>query len=192
VLGVTIGTGALIVVLSVFNGLEELVTSLYNTFDPEIKITSAEGKTFDLKIFPLDELRRIKGIQYVAQALEENALLKYHDNQVAAIVKGVSNDFISMTHLDTTIEEGQLVVQQGDADYAVVGGGLAYRLKLNISDFLSQIEVFVPRRNAVTSIIAEDALNHPLITPSGIYVLQQDIDSNMFLCHCALPQPAGV
>src|SRR4051812_7788681 len=88
VLGVTIGTCALIVVLSVFNGLEELVSSLYNTFDPEIKITAVQGKTFDLKNFPLDQLHHIKGVQYVAEALEENALLKYRDNQVAATVKG--------------------------------------------------------------------------------------------------------
>src|SRR5258706_12844935 len=101
VLGVTIGTCALIVVLSVFNGLEELVTSLYNAIDPEIKITAAEGKTFDLKTFPLDELQRIKGIKYVAKALEENALLKYRDNQVAATVKGVSEDFLRMTRLDS-------------------------------------------------------------------------------------------
>src|ERR1043165_3769188 len=72
VIGVTIGTCALVVVLSVFNGLEELVSSLYNTFDPEIKIQAAEGKTFDLKSFPLEQLRSINGIQYVAQSLEEN------------------------------------------------------------------------------------------------------------------------
>jgi len=179
--GVTIGTCALIVVLSVFNGLEELVSSLYNTFDPELKITAAEGKTFDLKNFPLEELRRIKGVHYVAQALEENALLKYRDNQVAATVKGVSDEFLEMTRMDTTIREGKLVLHEGNADFAVIGGGVAYRLRLNISDFLSQLEVFVPRRNVPTSINPEDALNHPLIMPSGIYSLQQDIDSKYVL-----------
>src|SRR5437868_7866340 len=92
-LGVLIGSGALVVVLSVFNGFESLVVSLYNSFDPQIKITVTEGKTFAPDSALIKKIMEVKGISAVSATLEENALIKYHDKQTIAIIKGVDSSF---------------------------------------------------------------------------------------------------
>src|SRR5688500_16930827 len=81
VIGIAVGTMALIIVLSVFNGFETLVISLYSSFDPAFQITLKEGKIFDSKIIPAAELKKIKGVTYVSHSLEENALLKYNEDK---------------------------------------------------------------------------------------------------------------
>src|SRR6185503_7687614 len=90
VIAVTLGTSALIIVLSVFNGFETLVKSLYNSFDPDIKITSVQGKTFKQEIVPVEELKKIQGVQFVIPVIEENALLRYQDKKYLEVIKGVS------------------------------------------------------------------------------------------------------
>ncbi len=181
VIAVTLGTSALIIVLSVFNGFETLVQSLYNSFDPDIKITSAQGKTFKQEIISVDELKKIQGIQFVVPVIEENALLRYHDQQYIAIIKGVTPEFAKMSGLDTMIIDGAMVLQSGDTNFAVVGSGIAYNLNMNIGDFDGRLSVFVPQVEIKTSINAEDAFNHGFILPSGVFSIQQDFDTKYIL-----------
>src|SRR5690349_5778827 len=90
VIAIVIGTGALIIVLSAFNGFEKLVVSLSNSFDPDIKVTLHEGKTFDAGTIPFSELKKITGVNAITGVLEENALVKYRDKQDIVTIKGVS------------------------------------------------------------------------------------------------------
>ncbi len=120
VIGVTIGTAALIIVLSVFNGFENLILRLYNSFDPDIKITKVEGKSFHLDSFPLQELRSLNGVLYVTEVLEENALVKYRDKQTLVSIKGVSDEFEKMTGLDTMMSEGKFLLKKADPQIAEV------------------------------------------------------------------------
>ena len=129
-----IGTGALIIVLSAFNGFEKLVVSLYNSFDPDIKITLNEGKTFEVNANQLDGLKKINGIKAVTYVLEENALVKYRDKQDIVTIKGVSEEFTQTSGLDTMIADGQYLLQRGDTDFAIVGGAIAYNLKMNLCE----------------------------------------------------------
>src|SRR6185295_2777823 len=92
-LGVMIGSGALIVVFSVFNGFESLVISLYNSFDPEVKITAVQGKTFEPDSALILKLRSLEGVKEVSLSLEENALVKYRDKQYIVTLKGVDEHF---------------------------------------------------------------------------------------------------
>ncbi len=181
VLGVMIGTGALIIVLSVFNGFEKLVVSLYNSFDPDIKVTLNEGKTFDANSVSPESLKKINGVKYVSQVLEENALVKYREKQYIVTIKGVSEEFQQASGLDSMITDGQFLLQKGDTDYAVVGGAIAYNLKMNISDFLSQLEIYAPRRNASSLTNPEEAFNSRFILPAGIFAVQQEFDSKYII-----------
>ncbi len=181
VLAVTLGTSALIIVLSVFNGFETLVRSLYNSFDPDIKITVAEGKTFKQEIVPVEQLKKIQGVQFIVPVIEENALLRYHDKQHIAVIKGVTPDFAKMSGLDTMIIDGQMLLQNGDTNFAVIGSGIAYGLNLNIGDFEGQLDVYVPQREIKASISAEDAFNRGFILPAGIFSIQQDFDTKYLL-----------
>lgn len=181
VLGVMIGTGALIIVLSVFNGFEKLVVSLYNSFDPDIKVTLNEGKTFDANAVSLESLKKINGVKFVTQVLEENALVKYREKQTIVTMKGVSDEFQKATGLDSMITDGKFLLQRGDTNYALVGGAIAYNLKMNIGDFMSQLEIYSPRKSASSLTNPEEAFNSRYILPSGIFAVQQEFDSKYII-----------
>lgn len=181
VIAVTLGTSALIIVLSVFNGFETLVRSLYNSFDPDVKITAAAGKTFKQEIIPVEQLKKIEGVQFIVPVIEENALLRYQDKQHIAVIKGVTPDFAKMSGLDTMMIEGQMLLQNGDTNFAVVGSGIAYNLNLSIGDFDGQLSVYVPQIEIKASVNPEDAFNRGFIFPSGVFSIQQDFDTKYIL-----------
>jgi lipoprotein-releasing system permease protein len=181
VVGVMIGTGALIVVLSVFNGFESLVVSLYNSFDPELKITVAEGKTFPADSVFIHQIKNIDGVKAVSQTLEENALVKYRDKQYIITVKGVDENFQKVSGVDSMIIDGKFVLQHGDTSFAVVGGAIAYNLQLSMSNFLEQIELFVPQKNASSFSNPEEAFDRRFIIPAGIFGIQQEFDNKYIL-----------
>jgi lipoprotein-releasing system permease protein len=106
VAGVAVGTMALIIILSVFNGLETMVTSIFNTFDPDLKITAAEGKTFIADTARLKLLSHVEGVSCYSLTIEENALLKYGDRQYIATIKGVDNNYAMVTSIDSAMWEG--------------------------------------------------------------------------------------
>lgn len=174
--GVLICTAALIIVLSVFGGFERLVISLFNAFNPDLEITLNEGKTFDSTMIPEDQLRKIPGVKYLVEVIEENALVKYKDKQYIATIKGVGEDYAKMCGLDTMMSEGKFVLQDGDRNFAVMGYGVAYYLGANLDDYVNPISIYVPRRNASFSGGFSDAFNNEVIFPSGFFSVQQDFD----------------
>ncbi len=198
-LGVMIGTGALVVVLSVFNGFESLVVSLYTSFDPDIKITASEGKSFEPDSSMLETIKHMKGVAAVSLSLEENALVKYHDKQYIATIKGVDESFMNVSGVDTMMVDSRngsheeetsqgksekllkFELTSGDTDFAVVGGGIAYNLQLNMGDFFSQLDIYAPRKNAGSLNHPEEAFNRRFISPSGVFAIQQEFDSKYIL-----------
>ena len=181
VLGVAISTMALIVVLSAFNGLEDLVISLFNSFDPDIKITIKEGKTFDALTFPGEAIKKIYGVAKYTDVLEESALIKYRDRQYIATLKGVSDDFAEMSGLDTMIVDGDMLLEDNGQPYAVIGQGIAYSLSLRVNDFVNPISIYVPKRGKQIGLNPENAFNMRKILASGIFSIQQDFDTEYML-----------
>jgi lipoprotein-releasing system permease protein len=124
--GLMVGTAALIIVLSVFNGFEGVVKSLYRTVDPDLLITVRQGKTFHYSNFPSTEIVKIPGVYQLVEVVEEDALLKYNDKQLIGKIKGVSPNYSQVTALDSLVENGQFVLQQGKRNFAVTGAGVAW------------------------------------------------------------------
>ena len=176
IIGVTIGTAALIIVLSVFNGFEGLIKQLYNSFDADLRITIAEGKSFSNQEVKLDDLKRINGVKYVVSVIEENVLVKYRDKQVTATIKGVSDNYSKSNGIDTMLTDGTMLLQRGDTDFAVVGGAIAYNLQMSLSDPYTQLEIFAPRRTATSFTNPDEAFYKRYISPSGIFAIQQEFD----------------
>ena len=176
VIGVAVGAMALIVVLSVFNGFDNLVHSLFNSFDPDLKITIKQGKRFTADLPTMEELRRIQGVLYVSKVVEENALLKYGKKQYIATIKGVSDEFTKMSGIDSMMIDGRFLLKSGKNEFAVVGQGIAIKLGVGLN-FINPIVVYVPRRTAQISLNPEKAFNRKYIFPSGIFAIQQDFDS---------------
>ncbi|RLD34284.1 MAG: ABC transporter permease, partial [Bacteroidetes bacterium] len=133
VFGVAVGTIALIVVLSVFNGFDALVHSLFNSFNPDLKITIQEGKKFSSELSSVQKLKKLPGVLYFTEVVEENALLKYGKKQYIATIKGVSKDFEKMSGIDTMIIDGKFTLRQGKNEYAIVGQGIASKLSIGLN-----------------------------------------------------------
>jgi lipoprotein-releasing system permease protein len=176
VAGVMICTTALIIVLSVFSGFERLVISLFNSFNPDMVITVKEGKTFDSSLFPEERIKKIPGVIYMSEVIEENALVKYKDKQYIATLKGVGPDYAKMCGLDTMMSEGKFVLQDSTRDFAVLGYGVAYFLGANLDDYANPITIYVPSRSTSFSGGFENAFNSEVIFPSGFFSVQQDFD----------------
>lgn len=177
VAGVTVGTMALIIVLSVFNGLETLVHSIFNTFDPDLKITPAAGKTFIPDSSSLSLLSNVNGIACYSLCLEENALLKYDEKQYIATIKGVDENYAQVTGIDSSMWDGEFILksEQGRS-YAIPGIGIANYLGMRVN-FISPLNIYVPKRSGSTDLNPEDAFVRNFIFPSGIYQVEQEYDS---------------
>lgn len=180
VVGVSIGTMALIVILSVFNGFDNLVQSLFNSFDPDIKITIKEGKTFSSGAERIQNLKKLKGVLYMSEIIEENALLKYDDRQYIVTVKGVSDEFLNMSGIDSMIIDGEFILKKNKNNYAVIGQGVAINLAVGLN-FITPINIYVPKRTQKVSLNPEKAFSRKYIFPSGIFAIQQDFDSRYII-----------
>lgn len=181
ILGVTVGTLALVVILSAFNGLENLVISLFNSFDPDIKISIREGKTFNANSFPKEDIKNLSSVAYYTEVLEEQGLVKYREQQYIATVKGVSDDFIKMSGLDTMMTEGRLVFEEYERKYAIVGQGIAYSLSLTVSDHFNPMTIYMAKRGNKISLNPKDAFSTKKIQAGGIFSIQKDFDTKYIL-----------
>jgi lipoprotein-releasing system permease protein len=177
VAGVSVGTMALIIVLSVFNGLETMVRAIFNTFDPDIKITAAEGKTFIADTSRLKLLANVDGVSCYSLVLEENALLKYGDKQCIATIKGVDDSYTMVTDIDSSMFDGEFILRSDKGRlYAIPGAGVAQYLGLRVN-FIAPLNIYVPRRTGGTTLNAENSFNKKYIFPSGIFEVEKEYDS---------------
>jgi lipoprotein-releasing system permease protein len=181
VAGIGIGTMSLIIVLSVFNGFQHLVTTLFSEFNPDIQITASIGKTFHNYEIPADKIKKIPGLANYIEIVEDNALLKYGDKQYIATIKGVGRNYDKLNRLDTTIVKGKYMPEQDDRNFAVMGYGVAYNLGINLNDFTKPVSVYIPKRGRTSMTDPTQAFNNELIYPSGFFSIQQEIDSKYII-----------
>ena len=174
--GVAIGTAALILVLSVFNGFEDLVLSMYNSFDPHLKITSTEGKTFNPEQ-ARNRLLTVEEIENTAFVLEEKVLLKYQEKEYIATAKGVSEEYLQLTNFDSLLVDGEYINNFESNNVAVVGRGVAYYLSMSIGTMFEQLQVFVPNRNSKTLLNPATAFEQSSVLPVGIFGVQAEVDA---------------
>jgi lipoprotein-releasing system permease protein len=176
VVGLAIGTMGLIIGLSGFNGFDSLIKSLFSSFDPDLRITTSEGKYFAADSTLFKEIRSMPDVAYYAEIVEDNALLRYDNREVLATVKGVSKDFSKMTGLDTMIVDGEFKLREGDVNYTVLGQGVAYYLSVGLK-FTDPIDIYVPEKGRNTALTIEGSFNLGHIYPSGIFQVQQELDN---------------
>jgi lipoprotein-releasing system permease protein len=181
VVGVMVGTLALIVVLSVFNGFEDLVKSLYNSFNPDLQITVKEGKTFDAINFPKNKIEQIPGVISYTEVVEENALLKFKSEQTIVTLKGVSKDFLIQNPMDSMLVDGEFILEQSNVNFAIMGYLVAYHLGIRINDFSNPLSVFVPKRTKKTITSVDQSFNSGFLVPSSVFSIQQEIDSRYII-----------
>lgn len=177
VAGVAVGTMALIIILSVFNGLETMVSAIFNTFDPDIKITAAEGKTFVADSSRLKLLSNVDGLSCYSLTIEDNALLKYGSREFIATIKGIDENYAMVSNIDSSMWEGEFILENDKGrPYAIPGIGVAQYLGIRVN-FITPLEIIFPRKTSGNNFTAENSLNRKFIFPSGIFEVEKEYDS---------------
>lgn len=174
-------TAAMVIVLSVFNGFEGLVISLYNVFEAPVVITPAEGKTLELSSIPTDKILETEGVIGIVEVLEESCLLRYRDKQYFARIKGVSDNFNELTDIDKMIVDGEPHMHVNGTPAAMIGSGVAYHLSVNVNDPINTIQVYVPKRGSSATIDPSKAFNVKQIFATGVFSIQADFDQTYMI-----------
>lgn len=174
-IGISVGTLALIVVLSVYNGIGELTKSLFNSFDPELIVEPLEGKTFRTSAIPYKEVKAMEGVRGVSEIVEENAWITYRDNESIVQLRGVDEQYSEVSGLDTMLMNNQYVLQEDGCYFIILGGDIYYNLGL--SSMSSQpIAVHIPKRGTGISLSMEGNFNTQYAYPADLFYILQDID----------------
>ncbi len=178
-LGVMVGSAALIIILSVFNGFEEMVLKIFNSITPQIVVAPAQGKTFDPNTVYFNQLKKNEKVYAFTEVLAENALVRYGTKQTPAVVKGVSADFLKNKSLDTIMIDGSFVLENRIGQpQAVIGSALQAFLDTNPADPFEQLQIFSPKKGATGSAVNPmDDFTMLSISPAGIFEIQQDFDN---------------
>ena len=178
--GIIVGTMALVIVLSVFNGFSILIDTFFSSFDPDLKITPVEGKMFDPDEFEFEKIKNLPGVVHYAEIIEEVALLKYGTQIYPATIKGVPENYTKYTSIDSLIIDGKFMLENEGIDYTVVGQGVAYNLGIR-PEFTDPIMVYVPKKGKQVSVNPARAINHNYIFPSGVFAVLEEIDSKYII-----------
>jgi len=181
VVSITVGTMALIIVLSVFNGFENLVTSLLNSFNPDLVISVSKGKTFSMDGFPLDKVMAVEGVANYAEVLEETALVTYRDRQHIVKMKGVGKGFEKINKIDSMMWDGQYLLMDRDIERVVIGHGVETILGVNREDYANPLVFFVPKRGKTVSINPAQSFRSGSLYASGSFAIHADVDVNYTL-----------
>ncbi|MDE3236239.1 MAG: ABC transporter permease [Bacteroidota bacterium] len=176
VTAITVGTAALIIVLSVFNGFEDLVKSLYADFYADIRVAPASGKTMLLNEGRIKQLQSIQGVAALSLIAEEKAVLTNGENQSIVFLKGVDAAYTHTNKITQHIIRGNFDVGTADQPKLIVGAGIENAVGIDIDKSLYPTTLYVPNRNA-SNLASLDALNAYSLKASGTFMVQQDFDN---------------
>lgn len=180
--GVAFITAALIIVLSVFNGIEDLLHSLNNSFDPEIKIHATEGKSFKVSDSLLKKIKAISGVEVVTEVIEDYAYVRYHDANQVITMKGVSENFLEQKRIPAeAIIEGELKLKKGDVNFAIVGSGVQHALSVAVNDPLYPLQVYYIKNVRSVGLDPSKLYAKKNIVPGGVFSIVQNFDENYII-----------
>jgi lipoprotein-releasing system permease protein len=175
---VGISTMALIIVLSVFNGLEGLLRNLYGSFDADMIVLPSEGKTFvftdDLK----STIENIPGVHSVVDVIEDNALIKYKGAQRVIRIKGVGDGYIEQGRFDDALIFGDLSLKKDNAGFALVGRGIQYELSVQIEDEFQPLVLYYPNDIGPGQLNPERMFNIQPVAAGAVFAIEKYYDDN--------------
>ena len=184
-IGIAISSMALIVVLSVYNGIGTLTQSLFNIFDPELKIEATEGKTFHLDDIAYNDIISLPTVSYASPIVEENMWITYKERNKIATVRGVADNYAAMTGIDTMLHLGRFELTNSQSNQSIVMGlGVYYELGINSYDAHTPVGIHIPKRNAaIGGLSFERAFNSEYALTTGAFNIQDDFDRKYILAN---------
>ena len=183
ILGISVGAFALIVVLSAFNGLEQVISTMNNRLAPDLQIAPTKGKTVDLATFPLSQLQDIQGVEHVIPTITEDALFRATDKQHIGQVKGVGVEYQNIARLNEIIygNDGLQLADEEEHSFAVPGAGVAWYLGINAHDPYAMLRVYVPKRGNASMMSLENSFNSDVLTVRSVFSTEQEQDEQLVL-----------
>ncbi len=178
--GIAVSTAALIIILSVYNGFENLIYSLSNFSDADIEITPTEGKTINITNDKIKKIKGINGIDDIAYALEETVLLRHEGKQYFATIKGVSDNYANISGIDSAIVDGEFLLKNKNHRFAIIGRGISYFLGVG-TDAVRPISVYALKKDAKRNMNPSEAFNRKLIFPIGIFSIEDEVDTKYMI-----------
>ena len=177
-IALALGSASLIIILSVFNGLEDLIRSLHNYFDPELKVEAVEGKSFEITEEFIDSLKNVEGVAIVTEVIEDNVYVAYRNSTMVVKLKGVADNFVEQHRLDERIIQGELKLRDNGNNFAVIGVGVQYRLGVVNLKELFGLRVTYPNRKATRSYNTQRLINTKSLLPAGVFAIEKQYDDN--------------
>lgn len=172
---------ALIIVLSGFNGLQTLVEDMYSNFDPDIKVTASRGKSLSVDSISIQEIEKLPQVSKLSKCLEETALLKYKEKQSFATIKGVDENFGTISGVDTSIYEGNYALNYEGKNFAVLGYGVASQLQVYARNIYDPVVIFAAKRKSRVSANMMNAFSTNPINVAGVFNVNADVDFKYML-----------
>ncbi|HEU0136706.1 MAG TPA: FtsX-like permease family protein [Flavobacterium sp.] len=185
-LGIIAGALALFVVLSVFSGLKVFSLSFSNDFDPDLKVGSTIGKSFTLTEAQQKQIANINGVAAYSNIIEERVLFVFSGKEHVTYLKGVDSLFTNVNDIKKTLIQGDW--PEPYTSQVVIGYGTHYKLSVGLYDYNNPFEVFVPKPGKGLIETPEQAFNRSVLTPVGIYAINEDLDSKYVFADLALVQ----
>lgn len=180
--GVGVEVMALILILSVFNGLEDFQKGIFKTFDPDIKIVQTDASRIQLSSEKLARIRQIPGVQYLHPVLEDQALIRYGNKQLVVKFKGVDSTFLAAGRLKKQVVEGDYFLQESGQSFGLVGIGVFLSMGMSFENTLDPIEAWYPDHRSLKNFsIREESIRTNMFFPSGVLEVEQNFDNQMIL-----------
>ena len=180
--GVAISTMALVAVMSVFNGLEDLIRGLFSSFDSELQVTPVAGKTFVASEEWLNAIREVEGVEVITEVIEDNALLEYRGNQHIARVKAVSDNYFDHERFSKGYFWGDTTLGTSLRPGAILGRGVAFALSINLDDINSVLTIYYPKAPKSAATLDPNQLyTAGQVEPRGFFSIEQGVDNEYIL-----------
>lgn len=172
VVGIFFCSGFLVTVLSAFNGLDELVKTIFRTFDAEIKISPAKGKTFELTEDLLAKIASVEGVGMASQVIEDDGVLKYNDRSVVVKFKGVEDNYFQQNEFSSTSIKGRTTLVQDSTNMTLIGQGVMYKVGVPMNDQFTQLVLWYVRNT-------KNPRKAPFPSPvkvAGVFAVEKQFD----------------
>lgn len=180
-LGIMVSTAALVVVLSVFNGMSNTIGGWFNALHSDFEVTPATGKSFPVDSFPMSELAALPEVASVDEIVCDLSLSLYEDRQELLYLKGVSPAYFTTRGLDTLLIDGRPLFEKSGVDCAVMGTGAAGLLQVNLNDY-EMLKIFYPKRNKKNFANSAESFNTRYLVPMGVICTNTNYDENYVFC----------
>jgi lipoprotein-releasing system permease protein len=181
-IGVGVEVMALVLILSVFNGLEDFQKGLFKTFDPDLRIVSVADTRFPCSPEQKKQLASLAGVQSVQSILEDQALIRYNGKQLVVSLKGVDTNFIASQRLKNQVVEGEYLVEYEGHPFGMVGAGVFMAMGMSFEDSFHPIEAWYPNQKALSKFqITPDAANQKAFFPASVLQVEQTFDNQQIV-----------